>query len=373
MTEVAAANEGVLEWSDESSDESWSPSSMEDDDSLDDENVDWNKWRETPFLAKQVVITMDSVEPETIDRYLEETTQIKTRLKSEVNSIRTMHNTCASPQIAEDANLTDNEILNCFFSPIIAFELHGVMNKGLSIMGKPPMNEREFENVIRLIFYFSYYGKGPAEICSHPENFPEPAELISQLQGDTDKKRKDRLLDLLRSFEGDGGVNREDLSLTWTSPYDIDKSLENLFFMIGRQASKLCFVQGRTNLIIDDDKLKLRSALAAAIGLVRSKGLKSFGPVANCINSLCTGIILSSYMSHHGESALDITEANLMCILGTHSTSTLSFPDTGLGGDRGYNDEELQECLVEYLLEILNTVRRGPSLAVISLICGSVD
>lgn len=238
------------------------------------------------------------------------------------------------------------------------------MNKGLGIKGKHTMEQDEFVIFIRLLFYFSYYNKGPAEVCDHPENFPEPAELIDLLPGNTATKKRDRLMDLLRSLEGDGGVNQMDTSMTWTNVYDIDPQLEQLFYVLGRQASKLCYVKGLTDLVIDDDKLNLRSILAAALGLVRSKGLKSFGPVANCINSNTLGACLSSYMSHHGENALSITQANLMCIQGVQSASLLSFPVfTGFAGDRGYNENDLDEFFAKVLFDILNTVKRSPSLA----------
>jgi hypothetical protein len=58
-------------------------------------------------------------------------------------------------------------------------------------MGKIPMNSQELEIVIGLLFYFSYYNKGPAEICFNPENFPKPAELIARLQGATKKEQQD--------------------------------------------------------------------------------------------------------------------------------------------------------------------------------------
>jgi len=363
MAEEAAQNNYSLEWSDDSSDELWGSSSLLDGEFSDDKDPDNNEWREVPLRAKNVEIKFDTVDKAMVENYFEEKTQIKARLKEEVESIRTLHNTFQCDEVQQDTPLTANEIMNCFFSPTIAFELHGIMNKGLHLSSHHPMDHREFEMVIRLIFYFSYYNKGPSEVCAHPEMFPEAAKLIELLQGENDAERKSRLLALLRSMEGDGGVNRRDVSMTWSSVYDVDESLENLFHLIGRQASKLCFVQGRTSLIIDDDKLRLRSMLAAAIALVRSKGSNSFGPVANCVNSLTTGINLSSYMSHHGESALSITQANLMCILGVQNPSLLSFPDTGLGGDRGYNDEELLECFVRYLLEMLNTVKRSPTLA----------
>ena len=66
--------------------------------------------------------------------------------------------------------------------------------------------------------------------------FPE-AKLIAKLQGKTNKQHKDtkqgQLLALLRSIEGNGGVNHSDISITWNSVFDIDEDLEQLFHMTG--------------------------------------------------------------------------------------------------------------------------------------------
>lgn len=360
MTTEVHASQGDINWDDDSSDESYAPSD-EDEDSSDEDDNDWSPWRETPIRVKDIEIVFDSFDEVLIDRYVEERTQINHRLCQQVKSMHSSLGNHSSNTSASDPS--PNDIMNCFLTPPIVFELIGVMNKGLGLNDKHTMEQDEFVIFIRLLFYFSYYNKGPAEVCAIPENFPEPSKLIDLLPGNTAAKRGDRLMDLLQSLEGDGGVNGRDVSTTWTSVFDIDQQLEQLFYLIGRQASKLCYVKGRTDLVIDDDKLKLRSFLAAAASLIRSKGLKSFGPVGNCINSNTLGACLSSYMSHHGESALSITQANLMCIQGVQTASLLSFPDTVFGGDRGYNENELDAFMSKLLFDILNTVKRSPSLA----------
>jgi hypothetical protein len=129
MAYIPAQNLTVFEFSDESSDDTYTASLSEDDDSLDDEDIDWNWWRETPFKASTVKSTMDSVEPETINRYREEVTQIRVRLSSEVARIQSMYNTHGDPTINEIVPLTANKVFNCFFNPMVAFGLHGIMNK----------------------------------------------------------------------------------------------------------------------------------------------------------------------------------------------------------------------------------------------------
>ena len=269
MTSEVVSNQYDIDWSEESSEESWNPSDAGED-SSDEEDDEWSPWRETPVRVKDIEILFDSLDESLIDRYVEERTQINQRLHNQVASIHSAFGHHHSSD--STANLSPNDILNCFLTPSIVFELIGVMNKALAMSGAHTIERDEFVIFVRLLFYFSYYNKGPAEVCAHPENFPEPTQLVDLLPGNTAAKRRDRLMALLRSLEGDGGVNRRDTSMTWTSVYDIDEQLEQLFYMIGREASKLCYVKGRTDLIIDDDKLKLRSPLASSVGFVRSKG-----------------------------------------------------------------------------------------------------
>jgi hypothetical protein len=91
---------------------------------------------------------MDSVVPEMINRYREEVTQICARLKSEVTHIRSIYNTNGDPTINENVTLTASKNFNCFFNPMVAFGLHGIMNKGLQVRRKIPMNSQELEIVI---------------------------------------------------------------------------------------------------------------------------------------------------------------------------------------------------------------------------------
>ena len=130
------------------------------------------------------------------------------------------------------------------------------------------------------------------------KNFPEPNELISRLHGNNFSERQERLYNLHRAFDGDSQYDHQQGSMTWSFVYGQDRWLEEMFDKIGRQTSKICYVEGRTDFCVDDDKLRKRSALAATLGLVRSKGLHSFGPVANCLSALSTGACLAIYMTH---------------------------------------------------------------------------
>jgi len=77
-------------------------------------------------------------------------------------------------------------------------------------------------------------------------------------------------------------------------------------YRFDREPEKMAFVEGYSHLIIDDQKLCLRSTKANDCSLSRHKSAKVFGPVGNCVNSTATEISLSCHMSHHGESSKDI-------------------------------------------------------------------
>ena len=103
-----------------------------------------------------------------------------------------------------------------------------------------------------------------------------------------------------------GSHRAEDESLFFNPVYGRDCDLEKLFCDIGGHSAILAFISGFTDLIIDDEKMRMRSALANTMSLSRSKSGKAFGPVGNCINSVATGIPLLCHMSHHGESVTKI-------------------------------------------------------------------
>jgi len=130
---------------------------------------------------------------------------------------------------------------------------------------------------------------------------------------------------------------------------------------VSKQASKVAYVKGVTNMTIDDDKMKNRSKKCAEEGWSRSKGKSSFGPVNNCVNSMRTGICLASHITHFGQSALDVTKINLLHLAGIPLIDNANFGNALLGNDRGYHESRLFVLLALVALQLLNTVKRGPS------------
>jgi hypothetical protein len=173
---------------------------------------------------------------------------------------------------------------------------------------------------------------------------------------------------LLRSFDGHVESNSprwvDDMEggVYWSPIYGIDRELEKLFRDVGGRTSHIAFIDGYTDLIIDE-QLRMRSTKANQHSLSRMMSAKSFGPVGNCINSIARCISLSCHMNHHGESSKDIITSGLMIIQGINNPNSLNFPMTTIHGDRGYNDDECFHLIEGASMGFLNTVKRGPSLA----------
>lgn len=112
MTSEIAVNEHDIDWSEDLSDESYTPSD-DDEDSSDEDDDDWSPWRETPVRVKDIEIVFDSFDEALIDRYVEERTQINRRIRDQVKSTR------ASVGDTSTSNPSPNDIMNCFLSPPI--------------------------------------------------------------------------------------------------------------------------------------------------------------------------------------------------------------------------------------------------------------
>jgi hypothetical protein len=84
--------------------------------------------------------------------------------------------------------------------------------------------------------------------------------------------------DFLRSFEGQtsGSTKNNDTDeseggVFWKPMFGIDRELEKIFRDVGRRTADICFVDSYTNLIINNEKLRMHSNKAAHSSLLRHK------------------------------------------------------------------------------------------------------
>jgi hypothetical protein len=181
-------------------------------------------------------------------------------------------------------------------------------------------------------------------MLKHPQPYLLLTDTIKGLKtrGNRLESKISRVNDLLHSFEEPNQIPLQpdgdhlDNGVYWTPIYN-------------------------TNLIIDDEKLRMWSLKANHSSLSRHRSPKSFNPVGICINSILTS--LSCHMNHHGESSMDILTSGLMIIKGINDPNSSQFPRMTIHGDCGYNNDEYFELIEDADMGFLNTTKRGLSLA----------
>ena len=349
-------------------DETWTPS-VEGEDTDDELDMDDSGgiWQEVPIKYADFSLSFNKVDSDLEYGYIQEVKELKKRVLCEFNSI-------SDKNIKKTTVLNANQVMNSMYDAELLFTVLGFQNKYLMDRKKPTIDIKEYEAFLRVFFGLCFYCCGLSDVMKHPTSYPLLTELLMKLKtrhSILDSKIA-RMNDLIRSFGGQCAASGKSLStdledvedaVFWRPVFGVDRELEKLFRDVGGRTSEICFVEGYTNLIIDDEKLRMRSTKAAESSLSRHKSPKSFGPVGNCINSISTGLSLSCHMNHHGESAKDILTAGLMIIKGTNNPNNLRFPTTTIHGDRGYNDDECFELIEDADMGFLNTTKRGPLLA----------
>jgi hypothetical protein len=348
------------------SDDTWTPS-IDGEDS--DEELDLDDkasvWQEIPIKTSDFSISFNKVDSDLGYGYTEEVKEIKKRVLREYYSLSSGDKKSASI-------LNANEVMNALYNSEFLFSVLGFQNKALVERKKTPMDVKEYETFLRCFFGFCYYSCSLSDVSKHPFAYPIILDNLKKLQTKSTsvQDKINRMNDLLRSLEGQSpeasaqsNSGDQEGGVFWRPVFGIDRELEKLFRDVGGRTAHICFVDGYTNLIIDDEKLRMCSSKTNHSSLSRHKSPKSFGPVGNCINAISTGISLSCHMNHHGESSKEILTSGLMIIKGTNNPNKLSFPTTTIHGDRGYNDDECFELIERSDMGFLNTTKRGPSLA----------
>ena len=348
------------------SDGTWTPSVDSDDSSFDSASEfaesNGNGWSLNSLKPSSIQIKFNHTDALLAQRYWGEVDSIRTRLTNEVDVQRQFvkKDYVRQPEADLDPSPTANELFNCVFTSSIVYELIATMNHHINHCRQPPLGWEEFGTFMQAVCWFCYYQTSTTQVQNSSNEFVPLLKTIQRLSGKTKTQKFQRLMLLFRSLEGHESVHSE--SLTWRPVYSIDRGLERFLRSVAERSSDMFVVRGKTDLVIDDDKLDMRSTKVSRISLVRSKGLHSFGPVANCLNSLRTRIVLSSHLTHHNEGATEITRTNLQMIANVNNSNQIKFENTMLYGDRGYNDKGYFELVTSYSMDFLNTVKRGPSL-----------
>jgi hypothetical protein len=283
-----------------------------------------NQWKEIKFNGT-INLHFDSIDAEFEKKLQQQATYIKEKL----NEKKTFHK--------EDLKrMTDSVLLfNSFASPEIFFHLKDSMNKNRP-PSAPDIEMREVELMVRLIFALSVYETSFERCCALPRIYPLVASIVAKFEGCADRAN---LVLRATDFYRNHLQNYGDI---WDAPFQANPILQKLEQQVTHSCAEIAFKTGVSDFIVDDDKMRNRSSKSAKLGWIRSKGLKSFGPVNNFLGELPSGLFLGSAMTRQGDSGLDATERVFRRISNVEEDSEVDLSGSTLGGDRGYEDEQFQ-------------------------------
>ena len=248
--------------SSDGTDETWTPSidGEESDEELDLDDKS-SIWQEVPISFRDVSISFNKVDSDLGYGYHEEVKEIKKRVLREYNSLSSRDRKRAS-------FLNANQVMNALYNSEFLFSVLSFQNKSLVERNKTPMDVREYETFLRCFFGFCFYSCSLEDVRKHPFAYPIIVDNLKKLQTKSTsiQEKVKRMNDLLCSLEGQSpdataksdSCNAE-TGVFWRPVFGIDRELEKLFRDVGGRTADICFVDGYTNLIIDDEKLRMRS------------------------------------------------------------------------------------------------------------------
>lgn len=305
-----------------------------------------NEWEAVEFKG-QVRLHFDSIDESFAEKLKEQITVLRQRIDDKRKTFTRRD----EQRMNEDVSL-----FNCFATSDIWHHLHEIANKN-----RPNNSEaitmREMELVCRLIFALGYYGHALDRCISHSAEYPCVAAILEEWPGGgTRAELVLRSLDCIKTHGQHYGT-------VWDAPFEQNLDLKKLERLVTEACSSIVFQKGSSNFIIDDDKMRNRSERAAQLGYPRSKGLKSFGPVNNLVGQLPSGHLVGCAMTCSGDSALDTTKRIFKRICGAEDDKEIDLTGCTLGGDRGYQDDEMQfNFAPEKNLECVYTTKRGAAI-----------
>ena len=148
---------------------------------------------------------------------------------------------------------------------------------------------------------------------------------------------------------------------SWDHPHDSVAAIEDFQSEISKSCSSLACPKG-TDLTVDDDKMRNRSAKAKECGWGRSKGLKSHGPANNMIGATCTGLFYACHVSLFGESALESFKHMLLSTSRAKLLDKVNLHGATMHCNQGFNGNKCFEFCDNHDVDSVNACKRAPPL-----------
>ena len=310
-------------------DEISSESESDQDEMEDDSEYDEMMWNEKALDYNVIDMKMDPTDMKLVADLRDEITVIAQRCLNELNK----------NGINEELNELNS--VHCFLTREVLQVIESIIRKNWSSSPNRShsFEHKDFQNFIRVISGLSFYKVSPAMAFSNIGCFGLIDEALMKLGS----IKFSLIMQAISKLDKHHGHY-------WESYFSPNEDMCELAHKASLQCSSVGFVEGVTDLVIDDDKFRMRSSKSSESGWVRTKGKKSFGPVNNCVNSTTTGFL----GSHMGEGAVDVTEINLQVIAKQRLSRNIRLPRATLNGDRGYNDKSFFEFLAASQLRFMN-------------------
>ena len=306
-----------------------------------DEDESVGDWKVIDPTEKNIILHFDMIDKRFLFSLKKATSVLQTKVEKAKSSFLDADIERMTPETLN---------FNCFASVELWHFLLGFINRNLH-----PNEEKatisDVTALLCLIFALSSYRVSLHEALENLPDFPLINDCANQVSGG--QQRCKALLHAL-----DKKTPKEHYGPSWDYLFSADKDVKELERIVSWSCSNIGFTEGDTELLVDDDKLRNRSSRAIDFGFTWSKGLKLFGPVANMIGAVFTGLFLASCISVVGQTNFQATKIMLMLITNATIESQLKMRGCTLSGDRAYNDESFFEFSSSIELMTHNTYKR---------------
>lgn len=224
-----------------------------------------------------------------------------------------------------------------FLEPLVEYGLNHI-NAVASRNNQSAFSKADILNFLKMELVLCYYAHTPTEIFQKRRNFPLANNIISE------KKYFDILNALCESKE---------LEI----PYKPNRGLAELEKSIAERC-RSAFVQGKSVVSLDDDKLAINDRRARMNGIVAKKIKDGFGPVQHTLASVHTGMFLGSKIEMRQDDLRETIEILLKRLCNVESKYHIDLQNTIFSIDRGYNTKVTSEMILGGGGHVIGTRKR---------------
>ena len=240
------------------------------------------EWNMYPFSYKDVRLSEDGVQEQLCVKFQKEYSKLKGNMEKESRTLFREQEVDYSQE---------SLMVNSFMSANLWRFIIELMNKGLERKKRRRTNVTEMQLFLRLVFGLSYYEKSFGSIKEDLEHFPLVHDTFFALC-------VSRFNYLFKSFQLEQSSHN---GMEWESRWHFEDPEVAEFERLISVHNASLIVFENMDVVIDDDKMRMRSEKCSDQGWERSKGCSSFGPVNTIICSTLTVLNLCHHINRFGD------------------------------------------------------------------------